>query len=131
MDWLQVLTAGGAVTAAGGAMATYIKTRPAMKTVELQGEGALWARISALEAKVDEANSARLRAEEDCERRLNVLETNHDKTRDAYEAKLTDIRHERNNLKQMLQMICVLAEEAPDSVVPRLLKMKAVLDGHA
>lgn len=88
MDWLQLLTATGAVGALGTALATYIKTRPAMKTAEIQGEAALWARIAILDAKMEASDErARLTAEE-CEKRIDKLE-----------AEKAILRHERNNLR--------------------------------
>lgn len=87
-DWAQwalaLLGAGGV----GGVITTLIKTRPAMRTVELQGEGALWARIASLEARLEASDERARLAAEDCEKRI-----------DKIEAEKAVLRHERNNLK--------------------------------
>lgn len=52
MEWWQILAAIGASGIFGGAVATWLRTRPAMKIAQTQGEMPLWARIEKLEAIV-------------------------------------------------------------------------------
>lgn len=113
MDVLQILTTTGAVSALGVALASYLKTRPAMKTAEVQGEAALWAQIAELRK---EAKQER----EQCDDRIARLEDRHAAAISELRAEITAevmvIRHDRNNVKQALNyiLIRIKAIENPD-----------------
>lgn len=108
MDWLQWLTASGAVGAMGLALATYLKTRPAMKIAEVQGEQALWARIAALEAQQETERKS-------CDERIERIEQRHTEDVGKLEREMRVLRHDRNNVRQALNaMFVMLKREGAD-----------------
>lgn len=99
MEWVALLVPAIASGLLGGAVATWLRTRPLMKKVEIEGEAALWARIEKLEAKL-EAQGTQL----DDERRASNERFDRQEERHASELRevkgeLTLMRHDRNNLK--------------------------------
>lgn len=105
MDWIQLLTAGGAFTALGVALATWLSTRPKMKAVELQGEAALWVQIAKLQS---EAKNER----EECGRRIAILE-----------AKVADVEHDLASETWNFDLFLAQAENDPDRIpelIPRI-----------
>lgn len=90
--WLQWLTSGAAVTALGATLATYLKTRPAMKAAQLQGEQALWARVNELETKLDARD-------DECERRIERMTERADAAMAEMKAEVQVLRHDRNNVR--------------------------------
>lgn len=105
MDWLQWAPLAGTVTALGVALATYLRTRPAMKLAQAQevlaekeAEGPLWARIGALEA------GAKIEREE-CQRRIGLLE-----------AHVSDLEHDLANEQANLDSFLLLASVSPDKL---------------
>lgn len=110
MDWLQLLTAGGAFTALGVAVATWLRSRPAMKLAEVQGEAALWTEIHKLQ------EDAR-RSSTDCEERLERMEKRHKADKAELEGEISLLRHERNNVRQALNaMFSMLKRDGADVV---------------
>lgn len=103
-EWLQWVTSGGAVGALCMAFATYIKTRPAMKKIELEGEAALWARIERLEA---EAKAER----QSCDERIQRLEDRHTEALETLRRELAGevqiLRHDRNNIKSAMNYLLI------------------------
>ncbi len=91
MDWLQWLTTGSAFAALGGALATWLKTRPAMAKVELEGEAALWTRIATLEGEIK-------RERDLCEERISRLDERNAEALGEMKGALRVLRHERNNI---------------------------------
>lgn len=102
MDWLQWLTASGAVGALGVALATYLRTRPAMKAAEIQGEAALWARIEKLESGLETERKS-------CDERISRLEERHTSAifdvRKELSGEVSILRHERNNIKMAMTFL--------------------------
>jgi hypothetical protein len=102
MDWVQMLTAGGAIGAFGTAIATWVRTRPAMKLAEIQGEAALWARIEKVEAAAEAERKS-------CDERIGRLEERHAAAIAEVRKELTGevqiLRHERNNIKQAMTFL--------------------------
>jgi Rad3-related DNA helicase len=90
MDWLQILIPTIASGIFGGAFATWLKTRPQMAKVELEGEAALWGQISELRNEVK-------RERDLCEERISRIDERNDAALSKMEATLGIIRHERNN----------------------------------
>lgn len=102
MDWLQWITASGAVGALGVALATYLKTRPAMKAAQVQGEAALWARIEKVEA-------AAATERNNCDERIARLEDRHSAAISDLRTELSGdvqiLRHDRNNVMTALNYL--------------------------
>lgn len=97
-DWLQYVISGSTVTAAAAMAATYIRTRPKMRTVELQGEAALWAEIRIMRGEAE-------RSKEECDERIERLTARYDAAVVKAEAEARVARHERNNLKQAINFL--------------------------
>lgn len=113
MDWLQWLTASGAVGAMGLALATYLKTRPAMKIAELQGEQALWAEIATMRAELTTERKS-------CDERIERMEQRHAEDNAKLDRELRVLRHDRNNVRQALNaMFVMLKREGAD--VPEIV----------
>lgn len=112
-EWfLQWFPAGVAVTAAGTVLVALVKTWPAMKKVELEGEAALWAEIRLMRNEAKQAKIA-------CDEQIARLEKSHDERIERltarYEAALgkaeaeTQIaRHERTNMRGALNAFFVM-----------------------
>lgn len=102
MEWWQWLAASGAMGVLGGAITTYIKNRPAMKKVELEGEAALWAEVRLLK---DEAAKERT----NCDERITRLEDRHasalSELRTEMAGDVAILRHDRNNVMQALNYL--------------------------
>lgn len=110
MDWLQFITTSGALGALGLALATYLKTRPAMKLATLKGEEGLWARIATLE-RAQEVER------EECRTKIATLE-----------AKVADLQHDLTNETMSFDAFLMLAESNPEKVleqIPRIKEMRA------
>lgn len=103
MDWLQLLTASGAVGAIGIAIATWIRVRPQMKKAEIEGEAALWVRIKELEARLDASSERHERQEE-----------RHAGEMSGLKAELRLIRHDRNNLKMAVTFMVTRIKDVED-----------------
>lgn len=84
------------------AFATYLRTRPAMRKVELEGESALWAQIRLMQADSE-------RSHKECEERIDRLTKRYEEALAKSEAQTSIMRHERNNysagLKAFLTMV--------------------------
>lgn len=102
MEWLQWLTASGALGALGVAFATYLKTRPAMKAAAIQGEAALWLRIEKLETGAEAERKS-------CDDRLARLEERHAaaiaEVRRELSGEVQVLRHDRNNIKMAMNYL--------------------------
>jgi hypothetical protein len=79
MDWSQILTASGAIGALGLALATWLRTRPAMKLAQAQADGPLWARIEKLEARLADVEHDLMNETWNFDLFLAQAETNPDK----------------------------------------------------
>jgi hypothetical protein len=102
MDWLQWITASGAVGALGLAVATWLKQRPAMKLAETQGEQSLWAEIAQLKR---EAKAER----EECGHRISTLE-----------AKVADLEHDLASETMNFDAFLMIAEANPERLAEML-----------
>lgn len=98
MEWLQMATAGGAFGAVGLASAAYLKTRPAYKVAVIQGEAALWAEVHALRAEVK-------RERDECDKRIDRIETRHAAMEAKLEGEVSVLRHDRNNTEQAFTFV--------------------------
>jgi hypothetical protein len=112
MDWVQLLTAGGAFTALGIAAAAYLRTRPAMKHAETEAEAPLWERIGALEAS---AKGER----EECQRRVGMLE-----------AHVSDLEHDLANEQANLDSFLLLATVSPDKLAEMIPELREQRQRH-
>lgn len=114
-EWLQWFTAIAGVLGFGTALATWIRTRPKMKEVELKGEDALWSRIAKLEA-ANEAQSAEVKRERElCDERIARIEARHAEDVGKLEKEVRVLRHDRNNVRQALNaMFMMLKREGAD-----------------
>lgn len=100
MEWLQAITAGGALSALALAVAAYVKTRPAMKQAVVQGEAALWTEVHTLRAELK-------REREECDRRIDRIEERHSKEMADLKGEMSVQRHDRNNIKQALNFVII------------------------
>lgn len=111
-DWLQWVGTIGGILGLGTALATWLKTRPAMKEVELKGEDALWSEIAELRAE--------LKAErEECKLRINSLET-----------VIADLKHDLNNESYSFDSFLMLAEANPEKVIELLPRIREERQKH-
>lgn len=108
MDWLQVLTASGAVGALGVALAAYFKTRPAMKLAEVQGEAALWTRITELERRTSELEKLLAREQ----------------------SRNGDLEHDLANETASLDAFLLLAERDPKKVMEQIPTIREMRRQH-
>lgn len=110
---LQSVSPYGAIAALGIAIATWVRTRPAMKAAQVQGEAALWKRIEALEVENRKDREA-------CEERIVRIETRHETDQREMKAEIRVLRHDRNNVRQALNaMFVMLRREGAD--VPQIV----------
>jgi hypothetical protein len=100
MEWLQLATAGGAFGALGLAAAAFLKTRPAMKQAQIQGEAALWAEVHTLRAELK-------REREECDKRIDRIEERHLREIADLKGELSVQRHDRNNIKQAFNFVII------------------------
>lgn len=108
MEWVQFFVAAVASGIFGGALATYLRTRPQMRAVELQGEDKLWAEIATLRGE--------LKAErEECDKRIERIEERADAAVKELKAQIQVLRHDRNNTRQALNaMFAMLKQEGAE-----------------
>lgn len=119
-EWLQWVGTVGGVLGLGTALATWLRTRPKMKEVELKGEDALWARIAKLEA-AGEAQSAELKRERElCDERIGRIEARHADDVGKLEREVRVLRHDRNNVRQALNAMFVMLKRE-DADVPAIV----------
>lgn len=105
MDWLQFVIPTIASSVVAGALATWLRTRPRMKEVELQGEAALWQEIRLLKA---EATTEK----EECRKRIASLE-----------AKVADVEHDLASETMNFDSFLLIAETTPErlpDLIPRI-----------
>lgn len=115
MDWLLILIPTIASGIFGGAVATWLRTRPRMKEVELQGEAQLWTRIAALEARAELQDTRLQQEREQCDERIARIEQRHDAEMVELKGQVQVLRHDRNNLRQCFNaMIAMLKQEGAD-----------------
>jgi hypothetical protein len=124
MDWIQWVTSGGALGALGLALATYLRTRPAMRSEELKGEEALWREINNLrsEAKSDrQACEERVeRMQERHNRAIDEMKAEHQESLGLLEAEIRVLRHDRNNLRAGFNAMLAMLKR-PDANVPEVI----------
>ncbi len=118
MDWLQWLTASGAVGALGAALATFLRTRPAMKTAQVQGEAALWTRIAALE-------TAQERERNTYEERIDRIERRYEADIKELKGEIQVLRHDRNNVRQGLNALLAMIKRIDN---PELSDIAAAIE---
>jgi hypothetical protein len=92
-DWLPLLVPTVASGIFGGAVATWLRTRPAMAKVELEGAAALWAELRTLREELG-------RERELCDERIGRIEARNERDRGEMKGALRVLRHERNNISQ-------------------------------
>lgn len=108
MDLAQWLTSGGALTALGLALATYLKTRPAMKAEQVKAEAALWLEINSLRAE-------QKLERKDCEERITRIEARHDKEMAEMKGEISILRHDRNNVRQGFNALLAMIKRHENS----------------
>lgn len=106
MEWLSIIIPTVVSGIFGGAVATYIKTRPQMKLAELQGEAALWKEIADLKA---EAKKER----EECHERIANLE-----------AAIADLHHDLRSETATFDAFLLLAEANPEQVISTIPRIR-------
>ena len=110
MDWLQILIPTIISSVFAGALATWLRMRPRMKEVELQGEQALWTEIASLRSDLK-------RERELCDERITRIEERHATEMATVNAEVQVLRHDRNNVRQALNaMFAMLKQEGADVV---------------
>lgn len=117
MPWwsqlLLVLVPAVASGIFGGAVATWLRTRPKLKEIELQGEAALWTRIAALEASQESERKT-------CDERIERIESRHAEDVGKLEREVRVLRHDRNNVRQALNAMFVMLKRE-DANVPAIV----------
>lgn len=103
MDLAQWITTGGSLAAVAGVIATYIKVQPQMKLAQTQADGPLWARIAALEQRLEDERDS-------CDERIAGLE-----------AQVQVMRHERNNEQQGRAALFAMLRQIDHPEIPKIV----------
>lgn len=118
--WLQVLLVLVPAVASGifgGAVATWLRTRPAMKEAELKGEAALWIEIRDLKKEGLTLRHELARERDACDERIERIEKRHESDLEKMSAEVRILRHDRNNVRQALNaMFAMLKRDGADVV---------------
>lgn len=132
MDWTQILAS---VLGGGGlalALATWLRTRPAMRLAHaqsamtmteaaVQADKALWERIAALEERAEQQETRLIEERRQCDERIERIEERHTKDVDELKGEVRSLRHDRNNVRQALYSMFVMLKQ-PDADVPKVIE---------